>query len=116
MMHGTMDEAPPTDHCRPLPRPCPSTRWLCAPRGSAFLHVQQAHQAHVRPLIVSHGWGSGFVSEFIWDGCRDYAPLLAVSAALRAWRALGPDAVRAYQRQLLEAAVGLLAEAWGTGG
>ncbi|EFN57782.1 hypothetical protein CHLNCDRAFT_21267, partial [Chlorella variabilis] len=101
-------------------------KWLCAPRGSAFLHVQPRHQAHVRPLIISHGKQSpslarpsaqavGFVSEFIWDGCRDYAPLLAVSTALRAWRQLGPEAVRSYQRQLLHQAVALLTQAWDTG-
>lgn len=90
-------------------------KWLCAPRGSAFLHVPRRHQAHVRPLIVSHGWGAGFASEFIWDGCRDYAPLLGVSAALRALRALGPEDVRRYQRALLAEAVELLTHAWGTG-
>ncbi|KAL4426688.1 hypothetical protein ABPG77_004744 [Micractinium sp. CCAP 211/92] len=90
-------------------------KWLCAPRGSAFLHVQRRHQPHVRPLVTSHGHGSGFVSEFIWDGCRDYAPLLGVSAALRAWRTLGPQRVRAHQRQLLAAATDALMLAWGTG-
>ncbi len=70
----------------------------------------------MRPLVVSHGHGSGFVSEFIWDGCRDYAPLLGVSAALRAWRTLGPQRVRAHQRQLLAAATDALMLAWGTGG
>ena len=80
------------------------------------MHVSAQHQRHVRPLIVSHGCGSGFVSEFVWDGCRDYAPLLAVSAALRAWQRLGPGAVRDYQRALLRSAAGLLAAAWGTGG
>lgn len=43
-------------------------QWLCAPRGSAFLWVDPVHKAHVQPLIVSHGHGSGFTSEFIWDG------------------------------------------------
>ncbi|PRW58839.1 L-cysteine desulfhydrase 1 isoform X2 [Chlorella sorokiniana] len=90
-------------------------KWLCAPRGSAFMHVRPEHQRHVRPLIVSHGYGSGFVSEFIWDGCRDYAPLLAISAALRALRQLGPEAAQAHQRQLLAAAVDCLVAAWGTG-
>lgn len=69
----------------------------------------------MRPLIVSHGWGAGFVSEFIWDGCRDYAPLLGMSAALRALRVLGPQAVRAHQRALLAEAADLLTRAWGTG-
>ena len=112
---------PPQPHppCPALPRPappCPALQWLCAPRGSAFLHVQPRHQAHVRPLVISHGWGSGFVSEFVWTGAADYAPLLGVSAALRAWRQLGPEAVRAHQRELLRAATALLASSWGTGG
>lgn len=70
----------------------------------------------MHPLIVSHGHGSGFASEFIWDGCRDYAPLLGVSAALRAWRTLGAQRVRQYERQLLAAAVDALVLAWRTGG
>lgn len=31
----------------------------------------------MRPAIISHGAGSGFVSAFIWDGNRDYSPILA---------------------------------------
>ncbi|KAL4860004.1 putative L-cysteine desulfhydrase 1 [Chlorella vulgaris] len=90
-------------------------KWLSGPRGSAMLHVQPKHQRHVHPVIVSHGYGSGFVSALLWDGNRDYAPLLAVSAALRAWQQLGSDAVRQYQRKLLRQAVELLTQAWGTG-
>ena len=56
------------------------------------------------------------MSEFVWTGAADYAPLLAVSAALRSWRQLGPEAVRAHQRELLRAATELLATAWDTGG
>ena len=35
-------------------------------------------------------------------GCRDYAPLLAVSCALRFWAAVGPERVREYQRETLQ--------------
>jgi selenocysteine lyase/cysteine desulfurase len=90
-------------------------KWLCGPRGSAVLHVARQHQAAVRPLVVSHGWGSGFSSEFMWDGCRDYAPLLGVSSALDFWAALGGGAAaRAYMRSLLAEAVALLLAAWRT--
>ena len=37
-------------------------------------------QLLIKPLVVSHGSGSGFVSDFIWDGCRDYAPFLGERA------------------------------------
>ncbi|GAB4816736.1 hypothetical protein N2152v2_003782 [Parachlorella kessleri] len=89
-------------------------KWLCAPRGSAFLWVHPDRKPQVRPLILSHGYGSGFTSDFIWDGCRDYAPLLGISAALRCWGALGECRIRQYQRDLLQQAVKLLVEAWGT--
>lgn len=49
-------------------------------------------------------------------GCRDYAPLLAVSAALRFWREAGPEAVRSYQAATLREALATLAAAWGPGG
>jgi hypothetical protein len=35
-------------------------------------------------------------------GCRDYAPLLAVSAALRFWRRTGEGRIRQYQQELLQ--------------
>ncbi|GLC39561.1 hypothetical protein PLESTM_000911900 [Pleodorina starrii] len=89
-------------------------KWLCAPRGSAVLWVAPHRRPCVRPLVVSHGSGCGFTSDFIWDGCRDYAPYLATSSALALWRALGPDRVRAYCRDLLRRAVALLADRWGS--
>lgn len=36
----------------------------------------------MRPAITSHGAGSGFVSAFIWDGNRDYSPILARACSL----------------------------------
>ncbi len=43
-------------------------KWLSAPKGSAFMYVDRKHQQSTRPLVISHGFGSGFNSEFIWSG------------------------------------------------
>lgn len=87
-------------------------KWLCAPRGSAILWARRDGQHLLKPLVKSHGHGCGFTSDFIWDGCRDYAPYLGVRAALVWWRALGGDEIRRYMSRLLAEAVALLTEAW----
>jgi isopenicillin-N epimerase len=77
-------------------------KWLCAPKGSAFLHVRPEHQAALRGGVVS--WGAvaeqlaagqgghtGFEAyvgttalerRLQWQGTRDIAAFLAVPAAL----------------------------------
>ena len=52
-------------------------KWLCAPKGSAFLHVRKAHQMKIHPLTISHGMTfplgdtTRFRHEFDWTGTRD---------------------------------------------
>lgn len=46
-------------------------KWLCAPRGSAVMWTSaraRARYGGVQPLVVSHGSGAGYTSDFIWDG------------------------------------------------
>jgi isopenicillin-N epimerase len=66
-------------------------KWLCAPKGSGFLHVRSEQQAWVESLIVSWGWIEGnehfhsehpFVSRNQWQGTRDVAAFLATPAAI----------------------------------
>ena len=88
-------------------------KWLCSARGVAALHVA-AGAPPVRAPIVSHGYGKGFLSEFMWDGARDYTPAVALPVLLTWWRWVGTEAARAYCRTLLAEAVDLLCSAWGT--
>ncbi|HKQ60633.1 MAG TPA: aminotransferase class V-fold PLP-dependent enzyme [Candidatus Polarisedimenticolaceae bacterium] len=64
-------------------------KWLCAPKGAAFLHVRRDRQAGLHPLVISHGYdapetaGSRFRREFDWVGTCDPTAWLAVPHALR---------------------------------
>ncbi|XP_038077787.1 probable L-cysteine desulfhydrase, chloroplastic [Patiria miniata] len=89
-------------------------KWLCCPKGCAFLHVKREWRGAIRPLVVSHGWGSGFSSEFMWSGLRDYSPFLALHTVLDFWEAVGVDKIRRYNHQLLCDAAELFMKEWKT--
>ena len=87
---------------------------LCSPRGCAVLWAAPHVRSSLRPVVISHGTGSGFTSDFIWDGCRDYAPVLAIPQTLRWWRAVGMDRAVAYMRATLATGVEVLLAKWQT--
>jgi isopenicillin-N epimerase len=79
-------------------------KWLCAPKGCAFLHAQPPAQAGLHPGTISHGFGKGFLAEFDWTGTTDPSRFLAVTAALDFHQHLGGAKLR--QRNKLLAAEG----------
>jgi isopenicillin-N epimerase len=87
---------------------------LCSPRGAAVLWAAPASRAALRPVVVSHGTGSGFTSDFIWDGCRDYSPVLAIPQTLRWWRAIGARRAGDYMSATLAGGVAALLARWRT--
>jgi isopenicillin-N epimerase len=59
-------------------------KWMCAPKGSAFLHVRPEHQERVGGAIVSWGYDepATFTSRTELQGTRDSAAYLAVPDAI----------------------------------
>jgi isopenicillin-N epimerase len=58
-------------------------KWLCAPKGAAFLHVRRDRQSELHPLVISHGYPLGFQAEFDWTGTVDPTPWLCIPEAIR---------------------------------
>ena len=65
-------------------------KWLCAPKGAAFLHVRRDRQQDLHPTVISHGYPTGFQAEFDWIGTCDPTPWLSIPAALRFMAGLLP--------------------------
>src|SRR5262249_8828276 len=63
-------------------------KWLCAPKGAAFLHVRADRRAQVRPLVTSHGaspdYGPAnrFHAEHDWTGTHDPTAYLSLPFAI----------------------------------
>lgn len=73
-------------------------KWLCCPRGSAFLWVRDPWQETLQPLVVGHGANgplpagvSRFHLEHDWLGTADPTPWLALPEALRLLTGAGVD-------------------------
>jgi isopenicillin-N epimerase len=89
-------------------------KWLCAPKGSAFLWAAPKRQAELHPLTISHGFGQGFRAEFDWTGTRDASACLAVPTAIDFHHRLGDTALRARNVTLAAEGARLLADRLGT--
>ncbi|HEX5042942.1 MAG TPA: aminotransferase class V-fold PLP-dependent enzyme [Candidatus Polarisedimenticolaceae bacterium] len=97
-------------------------KWLCAPKGAAFLHVRRDRQDRIRPLVVSHGASSPrtdvsrFRLEFDWMGTDDPSPHLCLPACLTFLETLTPEGIPGLMgrnRALAQEARRVLAEALG---
>jgi isopenicillin-N epimerase len=63
-------------------------KWVCAPKGAAFLYARRDRQRSLHPSTLSHGYNtprvgrSSFHDEFDWQGTLDVTAWLAVPTAI----------------------------------
>lgn len=89
-------------------------KWLCSAKGCAVMYVDRSEQDKIIPLTISHGYGGGYLSNFIWSGLQDYGPWLSLQTTLQFWKESGPMRIRQYIHSLVSHATDLLLEKWGT--
>ncbi len=71
-------------------------KWICAPKGAAFLCVQPSRQKLTRPLVISNGASSSrndrskFQIEFAWTGTGEPSAYLCVPEVLKVMESLLP--------------------------
>lgn len=76
---GTLGAAYVTGNCH---------KWLCTPKGSAFLHIRADRRHLIEPLTISHGYSAPdgadekFRLEFDWQGTQDPTPWLCIPKAI----------------------------------
>ena len=84
-------------------------KWLCAPKGAAFLAAGE-DAAAVHPTTISHAYRQGFTAEFAKIGTRDPSAWLCIPEAIDFCRRLGGRELRERNAALARAAgVGLAA-------
>ena len=63
-------------------------KWLCTPKGSAFLHIREDKRLDIHPLSISHGASvdgsknERIRLEFDWTGTQDITPWLCIPKSI----------------------------------
>ena len=80
----------PLDLTRLAPTYCTGNchKWICSPKGSAFLHIREDRKDSIHPLNISHGFSfegtpqEKFEFEFAWPGTQDPTSWLSIPKAM----------------------------------
>lgn len=96
-------------------------KWLCTPKGVAFLYARPEVQNLIEPLIVGWGWGedrqftsgSDFLDYFQWLGTNDLSAYLSVPAAIKFQNDNNWPAIQKECHELLKSALKNIEEVTG---
>lgn len=75
-------------------------KWVCAPRGCAFLVANSRVLPWTHPETTSHQHGQGLALEADWQGTRDFSAWLSIPAALDFIASGGPSASSLARRNI----------------
>jgi isopenicillin-N epimerase len=84
-------------------------KWICSPKGSAFVYVNPKHQKEYKPIFYSfyNDWNTEeaahWSNQFIWEGTKDYSAYLCIKDALSYMPSLingGWNEIRTHNRNL----------------
>ncbi len=98
-------------------------KWLCSPKGSAFLHIREDKKKETKPLTISHGHSADLSSqekfrfEFDWQGTRDLTAILCIPKSIETLKSIvsgGFDEIMEHNNSLALKARNLLCESLGT--
>ncbi|RNE98264.1 uncharacterized protein Tco025E_09256 [Trypanosoma conorhini] len=89
-------------------------KWFSIAKSVGFIWVNNSILDSFHSVVLSHGAGDGFLSEFIWDGTRDYGAYLCIPAVIDFWRLQGVERVRDHCAHLLQSAAKMLTSRFGT--
>lgn len=57
-------------------------KWMCAPKGTAFLWTSKEMAPFTHPTVLSHNYRAGFIHEFDWTGTKDLTGILCLPDVL----------------------------------
>lgn len=97
-------------------------KWICSPKGSAFMYVAPEHQSQIFPLVISHfndsalGSKAHWANQFMFSGTRDYSAFISVKDALQIMPEIAEtdwDGIRARNHELVWLAANKIAGVFG---
>lgn len=75
-------------------------KWVCAPKGAAFIWVTPERQDLIHPNTISHFLNESYTEEFKWQGTRDISAWLCAEDAIDFMADIGWQKIKQHNHQL----------------
>lgn len=91
-------------------------KWFCGPKGTGLLYQRECvkDKLDLKSAVLSHGFLSGFNSDFIWSGLKDYSAYMGLYSNLELWSILNDHGAIEYCTNLARKAAEYLKDEWKT--